>query len=705
MELELLVSNLSPTIRREQRDGRTYLVADATLIVPGVLNGSRGRLYYPPDEVSKNPQQWDKTPMVVYHPRVGDNHVSAQTPGVLDDSGIGFIERNRYEDKHKSELWFDEERTNNYDKRLKPDHKIMPRLLAGKPISLSTGLYTDNIAMRGKCPLTGREYDAVARNYRPDHLAILPDQQGACSINDGCGVNVNADAEQSGPTCKCDGTCEKCREKELQTTDNSNPEGCNQYKDCAGGGAADVVNKLKEMHTKNDVENWSFEKVDKIAESLKSMPVADLKKAVTDIYGADRDYMTKGSKTKVIEGVIRNLKERIGSFVRTEQINDIVPPNANEYIERVEQVITGNMRLDDLLDCQADCDDDEDCVDDCLDELAGNAAGVHGNPKSFNTGKFKPIGSGYGKGEVHEAAQRGGMLFTERDRELGGIAKSDTSWVEDVETWNKAKAAADKGYNESDDQYWAVVAHIYQKMGGTVKDATTNSNPEGLNQLNQEGTTVTRDEAIKHLTTNCDCWKGAKDVLNSMTNERLLKLIEAEKKATANAKLVANAACGEEPMAPAAEKEVPAEEEEETTVPPPAKKKGPPMMNSRLTPEEQEYLASAKRITDNAKRQIIRQLVTNVVDAEKQKKHVANLQKKTLAELEDMLELRGPTQNQEQERQDDVSWFFGAAGGAPVHNARRFTEDDIKSQQQDVIDMTPPTINYEEEAKLHRKTA
>jgi hypothetical protein len=44
----------------------------------------------------------------------------------------------------------------------------------------------------------------VARNYRPDHLAVLPDQRGACSLTDGCGVMVNTKhmeiEKKSGPS-------------------------------------------------------------------------------------------------------------------------------------------------------------------------------------------------------------------------------------------------------------------------------------------------------------------------------------------------------------------------------------------------------------------------------------------------------------------------------------------------------------------------
>ena len=41
---------VNASVRRESLHGRSYLVAPTTLIVPGVLNGSMGPLYYPPED-------------------------------------------------------------------------------------------------------------------------------------------------------------------------------------------------------------------------------------------------------------------------------------------------------------------------------------------------------------------------------------------------------------------------------------------------------------------------------------------------------------------------------------------------------------------------------------------------------------------------------------------------------------------------------
>jgi hypothetical protein len=187
--MEQVIVNLIGSTRRETLNGREHIVAPLSLIVPGVLNGSRGPLYYPPEEVAKDPSIWNHVPIVVYHPIVDGQQVSARDPDVLNAQGIGVVLRATISNgKLKAEGWFDIERTNKVDPR------ILTALEQGQQIELSTGLFTDNTPAPEGAAHNGTAYDRIARNYRPDHLAILPDQQGACSIADGCGVLVN-DAE------------------------------------------------------------------------------------------------------------------------------------------------------------------------------------------------------------------------------------------------------------------------------------------------------------------------------------------------------------------------------------------------------------------------------------------------------------------------------------------------------------------------------
>lgn len=201
---QTLTANLGAKVKRVSHNGRNYLVAPASLIVPGVLNGSDGALYYPPEEVSRNVSSWDGVPLVVYHPLTENGQpTSALTPegktdkAVYQRVGVGALRNTRYDgNRLVAEAWFDEEHTRNHDVNLFGPSKILPRLNAEQAIELSTGLHVERDVRNGSCPKTGRPYDAVARNYRPDHLAVLPDQRGACSVADGCGVVVNTEESE-----------------------------------------------------------------------------------------------------------------------------------------------------------------------------------------------------------------------------------------------------------------------------------------------------------------------------------------------------------------------------------------------------------------------------------------------------------------------------------------------------------------------------
>jgi len=178
-----LTVNFSGKVRRATWNGKSYLVAPMVLINPGVLNGSKGPLLYPPDEIVKNYQQWNGVPIVVYHPHRLGQPVSATEPGILDRQGVGVVRNATSNGKLRAEGWFDEIKT----KKVNPG--VYNRLINHQTIELSTGLFTDNEESSGT--FNGRQYVAIARNYRADHLAVLPDQIGACSVKDGCGVLVN----------------------------------------------------------------------------------------------------------------------------------------------------------------------------------------------------------------------------------------------------------------------------------------------------------------------------------------------------------------------------------------------------------------------------------------------------------------------------------------------------------------------------------
>lgn len=186
--METLVANLTGKTRRVTRNGREYIVAPVSMIVPGVLNGSQGPILYTAEENVRSVDAWNGMPLVVYHPRGPDEKpVSARSPEIIDEYGVGEVFNSRAGDKGEllAEAWFEVSSVRRVDTR------VMSLLEKSNPFELSTGLDFDKVPVANGSEYEGTSYDLIARNYRPDHLAILPDQKGACSVEDGCGVLVN----------------------------------------------------------------------------------------------------------------------------------------------------------------------------------------------------------------------------------------------------------------------------------------------------------------------------------------------------------------------------------------------------------------------------------------------------------------------------------------------------------------------------------
>lgn len=186
--MEVLTANLSGKIRKATLHGRPYYVAPVKMIVPGVLNGSEGKGFYSAEENRKKVNAWNGRPlMATSHPKRDGRFVSALSPDIFDKQYVGDVFNAEVNDAGEliAEAWFD------VDKTRKVDDRIVKNLESGKPIELSTGLGLDKKPAEEGATFNGESYDWVATNYDPDHLAILTESIGACSIKDGCGVLVN----------------------------------------------------------------------------------------------------------------------------------------------------------------------------------------------------------------------------------------------------------------------------------------------------------------------------------------------------------------------------------------------------------------------------------------------------------------------------------------------------------------------------------
>jgi hypothetical protein len=188
---EKITFNVGPSIRHQLLDGKQYSVCPMVMITEGVHAGSNGPLYYPAEELAKTPAVWNHKPIVVYHPTMNGEAISACEPTVISRRKVGMIFNTKYVSgragqpgKLKAEAWLEMDRLGKVDPR------VAEAVQNGAMMEVSTGLFTDNEPTTGAWKT--KPYSYIARNYRPDHLAILPDEKGACSIKDGAGLMRNA---------------------------------------------------------------------------------------------------------------------------------------------------------------------------------------------------------------------------------------------------------------------------------------------------------------------------------------------------------------------------------------------------------------------------------------------------------------------------------------------------------------------------------
>lgn len=182
--METLVFNFGGTsVRTETLEGIEYWVAPMVMAVEGVLDGSDGAIFYSGDELAKSPMVWNHKPIIVYHAEVNGEPVSGCSPEVLEKQKIGIIMNTEWDGRLFAEAWIDKKKVNKVDVRVENAIKH------GVKLEVSTGLFCDQAEDSGE--FKGKQYSKVASNIRPDHLAILPDQIGACSLADGAGFLVN----------------------------------------------------------------------------------------------------------------------------------------------------------------------------------------------------------------------------------------------------------------------------------------------------------------------------------------------------------------------------------------------------------------------------------------------------------------------------------------------------------------------------------
>ncbi len=179
----LLLSNISlnASARRELLEGVEHLVIPCIAVKEGVLNN----IFYSADVLSAFANTWNGVPVPVNHPMSSEGEaITANSIVCQNTVNIGRFYNVEWDSALlalKGEIWI------NIDKATKLGYtEIVERLEKGEVMEVSTGLYGNTVEEAGT--FNNVSYDYTITDIRPDHLALLPNDIGACSIKDGCGA-------------------------------------------------------------------------------------------------------------------------------------------------------------------------------------------------------------------------------------------------------------------------------------------------------------------------------------------------------------------------------------------------------------------------------------------------------------------------------------------------------------------------------------
>lgn len=172
-------------IQRITHNGREHLVIPSfTLPDNVVMNGG----LYPADEIAKSFKTLEGTLAPVGHPTVNGKAVIATRAEAINAHYHGVwnhkVTRDEGSKRVYVEKWVDVE----FAERSEMGRALLDAINSGQPLHTSTGLHCE----REMVTNGAAGYSWVARNMRFDHDAILFDEPGAATPEDGVGLMVNS---------------------------------------------------------------------------------------------------------------------------------------------------------------------------------------------------------------------------------------------------------------------------------------------------------------------------------------------------------------------------------------------------------------------------------------------------------------------------------------------------------------------------------
>lgn len=174
------------SIRKEKRNGRdVIIVPSATLPDDVVMND----ILYPAAEIEKSFKTLERTPAPLGHPSINGKFLSARDPEGINGHYIGAWNENVR--REKGRVLLDKVIDVEFANQLEGGRRVLAAIEAGDPIHTSTGLLAMLDAANGDVP-----HKFTARDIEFDHDAILLDEEGAATPEQGVGMMVNSAGDE-----------------------------------------------------------------------------------------------------------------------------------------------------------------------------------------------------------------------------------------------------------------------------------------------------------------------------------------------------------------------------------------------------------------------------------------------------------------------------------------------------------------------------
>lgn len=192
----LTVVNSASNITTETVNGKPHIVVRG--ITPVVDDIVMNRKLYPAAEIEKAYNTLERNPMPLGHPKVDGKHVSARDVQAVNEYHVGaWLQNVSHKDgKVTGDMYVNRQYAESSEKGKRLINRL-DEMLAGTnsdPIHISTGLLYSGIAANGESK--GKKYNEIATNMMFDHVAVLLDEPGAGTPDEGVGIFVNAEGDE-----------------------------------------------------------------------------------------------------------------------------------------------------------------------------------------------------------------------------------------------------------------------------------------------------------------------------------------------------------------------------------------------------------------------------------------------------------------------------------------------------------------------------